>query len=385
MTSAYRIEPLVFSISFGMVSILINIMVPTMNKKELLRHEFLKDAMLQMLSGYKPGDKFLSVREMMERFSVSQATVDRTLSFFYENRMLEKLPGKGIFVSRSIRRRSPEHKAVGLELPDWPSESYHMMLCALRDAAISRDFEIIPVYHQADNYNFDLPDNIDAMLWYSVDAFLDPASRRRLEGLSVPLVLACTPEYGISVDYVGDDEVFGGALLARHLIDLGHKSLAIIGSEPVDKVCLRIKGFRQQCQLSGVACKLLDCHTRSGESSAKNAFDMIKSEFHGGDVGYSGIFVVSSHSAIGALSALSACGLSVPGDISVVAYDAIPSAAFFHPPLTTIDTRIDLQAPLCLDALRKRMNGPSGPPWVNVQVEPELIVRASSDVRKMPS
>ncbi len=348
------------------------------NKKELLRHEFLKESILQMLSGYKPGDKFLSVREMMERFSVSQATVDRTLSFFYESRMLDKLPGKGIFVSNSVRKRSPGQKTVGFELPDWPSESYHVMLSALRRAAEKCDFEIAPVYHQADNYNFELPSNIDAMLWYSVDAFIDPGSRKRLEALSVPLVLTCTPEYGISVDYVGDDEIYGGAMMAKHLIDLGHKSLAILGSEPVDKVCLRIRGFRQQCQLAGVACKVLDCHTKPGEHSAKSAYEMVKSEIEGGRLDYTGVFVVSDHSAIGAASAFASAGISIPGAMSVVGYDNVPSSAFFSPPLTTVDTKPDLQASLTMDALRKRLEGPSGPPWINLQVEPELVVRASS-------
>lgn len=348
-----------------------------MNKKELLRHEYLKDAVLRELSAYKPGDKFLSVREMMERFSVSQATVDRALLFFYESRMLEKLPGKGIFVSRSIKRLSPDRKIVGFELPEWPSESYHMMLSEIRKAAEPCDIDIVPVYHQADNYDFDLPSNIDAMLWYSVDAFLEPASRKRLEELSIPLILACTPEYGISVDYVGDDEIYGGALAARRLIDLGHRSLAVIGSEPVDKVCLRIRGFRQQCQLAGVACKLLDCHTPPGFHSARSAYEMTLSELDGGRVDYSGVFVVSDHSAIGVLSALSSRGVKVPEDMSVISFDGIPSAAYFNPPLTTIDPRFDLRAPLLMDSLRKRLAGPSGPPWINLQVEPFLLERSS--------
>ena len=48
------------------------------------------------------------------------------------------------------------------------------------------------------------------------------------------------------------------------------------------------------------------------------------------------VFVASDVVAFGVYGALRAAGLRVPADVSVVAFDDIPLAAFADPPLTTI-------------------------------------------------
>ena len=48
------------------------------------------------------------------------------------------------------------------------------------------------------------------------------------------------------------------------------------------------------------------------------------------------IFVASDVVAIGAMAGLREAGFSIPRDVSVVSFDAIPLAAYLDPPLTTI-------------------------------------------------
>jgi DNA-binding LacI/PurR family transcriptional regulator len=49
-----------------------------------------------------------------------------------------------------------------------------------------------------------------------------------------------------------------------------------------------------------------------------------------------GIFCFNDLTALGAMRAVRAAGLTVPGDISVVGYDDIALAAFAEHPLTTV-------------------------------------------------
>ena len=48
------------------------------------------------------------------------------------------------------------------------------------------------------------------------------------------------------------------------------------------------------------------------------------------------MFAANDDMAIGALRAFAEAGLSVPGEVSVVGYDDIPTAAYLSPPLTTV-------------------------------------------------
>ena len=83
--------------------------------------------------------------------------------------------------------------------------------------------------------------------------------------------------------------------------------------------------------------------------------------------------------AMGAMRALSKCGLSVPGDVSVVGADDIPFAALAHPPLTTVRMPRERLGCLALEILLK-MLGKKRAPGTESVLETELVIRESTGV-----
>ena len=82
--------------------------------------------------------------------------------------------------------------------------------------------------------------------------------------------------------------------------------------------------------------------------------------------------------AMGALHAIHTAGLQVPGDISVVGYDDIASAAYFSPPLTTIRSpraEIGTRAGRMILAL---VQNPEAIPLQMITLPVALIVRLST-------
>ena len=95
------------------------------------------------------------------------------------------------------------------------------------------------------------------------------------------------------------------------------------------------------------------------------------------DVRPTGYFVASLMSAIGALSELTARGVGVPADASLVAFNDHPFAAHTAPPLTTVrmpNVRMGEQAVGMLLAAME------GEPVRDVVIDdaPELVIRAST-------
>ncbi len=90
--------------------------------------------------------------------------------------------------------------------------------------------------------------------------------------------------------------------------------------------------------------------------------------------------------ALGVLRAARLAGRRVPDDLAVVGFDNIPEAAYFWPPLTTVDQHlrdVGSEAVRLLNQLiDARLAGHPGPDVVwapgSVTVQPELIVRESS-------
>lgn len=83
--------------------------------------------------------------------------------------------------------------------------------------------------------------------------------------------------------------------------------------------------------------------------------------------------------AMGAMRALSKCGLSVPGEVSVIGADDIPFAALAHPPLTTVRMPRERLGSLALEILLKMLGKKRGPGTESV-LETELIIRESTGV-----
>lgn len=91
---------------------------------------------------------------------------------------------------------------------------------------------------------------IRMMLARGVDALLLASCQPSLQGfftvhdLNTPLVLVDRPFPQLRVSFVGTDDYAGGRLATEHLIQLGRKRLAYIGSPDLSPAADRYRGFR---------------------------------------------------------------------------------------------------------------------------------------------
>jgi LacI family transcriptional regulator, galactose operon repressor len=129
-------------------------------------------------------------------------------------------------------------------------------------------------------------------------------------------------------------EVAGGFTATQYLIDRGHRRIALINGEPwMDASADRLRGYRQALATADIAFN--PALVRNGDwlplAGYHHALDLLRLK-----PPPSAIFCANDLMAIGALEAAAECGLSVPGDISVMGYDDQELARYTHPPLTTL-------------------------------------------------
>lgn len=82
-------------------------------------------------------------------------------------------------------------------------------------------------------------------------------------------------------------------------------------------------------------------------------------------------------SAFGAIRALMDHGLRVPGDVSVVGFDDVQSAAYHNPSLTTIRQPLQQMGIVAARILLQRIRGQATFPDA-VPILPELVIREST-------
>lgn len=197
----------------------------------------------------------------------------------------------------------------------------------------------------------------------------------QLETRGVPYVLALRSD-GRSKSSVGDDRL-GGYLATRHLLDLGHRRIGIIaGPAYASSSRGRLAGYRSAMAEAGVA---VDpgwvVESTFGIDSGADAAERLM----GASPRPSAIFAMNDNTAIGALSALSKLGLSVPDDVSLVGYNDIPIVSRLSVPLTSVRVPFDRIAAEALDLLYR---GPASSGDRIRTAPPTLIPRASTAPRR---
>ena len=190
-----------------------------------------------------------------------------------------------------------------------------------------------------------------------------------------PLVFVSRAFPDLPFDCVVADEGEAASLAVRHLIDLDHRRIALLGPERgVGASEQWLGGYRQALQDASVECdETLVRFTHATRTAGYSAGGWIA----GLDPRPSAVICSSTAVALGLSSALPREGLGPGRDIALVAHEDVEEAGLVVPRLTvTGPSPLDMGAQ-AVSVLRERMEGSGAPPR-RVVLTPQLVVRASS-------
>ncbi len=172
---------------------------------------------------------------------------------------------------------------------------------------------------------------------------------------------------------VGCDNFRGGREATQHLLGLGRRRIAFLGSASghYPEFLERYRGYSEALAIAGTAVSAeLQVDAITMEQSGYQA----ACELLARGESFDAIVAASDLIAIGALRALQERRIDVPGTVSVVGFDDIPAASLANPPLTTVmqDTRLAGEA--LVDSLLRSVHGE---PVQNKILPTRLVVRRS--------
>jgi LacI family transcriptional regulator len=168
----------------------------------------------------------------------------------------------------------------------------------------------------------------------TVTTALSAAQVDGLRRADLPLVAIDPPDIDDSVISVASTNFTGGAQAAAHLVELGHRRIALAGG-PDESVTARERshGYRSALETAGIAPdeSLMLRGEYTYDSGVAMGLDLL-----GRPEPPTAIFAVTDLTALGVLEAARQAGLQVPRDLSVVGFDDTPVALWSAPPLTTV-------------------------------------------------
>ncbi|MET9250007.1 LacI family DNA-binding transcriptional regulator [Nonomuraea sp. NPDC003709] len=232
------------------------------------------------------------------------------------------------------------------------------------------------------------------------DAWLESVLRRRPSGViavfsgltetqheqlarrEIPLVLldpADTPARNIPS--VGAGNWNGGLTATHHLLELGHRRIAIItGPDSALSSRARLDGYRTALDMAGVPVdpELIGRGDFFIEGGLAQAHRMLRLPDRP-----TAIFATNDGQAIGVYHAAHRLGLRIPDDLSVIGFDDMPSVRWAVPPLTTIRQPLTEMAAAATSMLLTLAHGEQLP-QSRVELATELVVRESTGPPMLP-
>lgn len=161
----------------------------------------------------------------------------------------------------------------------------------------------------------------------------DPYLREVVES-DIPCVLIDIPIESDTVGYITTDNMLGAKKGVQHLIELGHKDIAMINGHEFAFVSRqRLEGYYQALDAAGVSINPSwvvngDFDEKKAEEQALKLLKLYP------DI--TAIFCASDLMAMGAIKAAKQLNINVPEELSIVGYDDIVLAEYITPALTTI-------------------------------------------------
>ena len=202
----------------------------------------------------------------------------------------------------------------------------------------------------------------------------DSSELQGLAAARIPLVVIDPPaEPGPGIRSVGTTNWQGCLTATRHLIELGHRRVAIIGGpEQLWSSRARLAGYRAALEAAGLppAGELIrrdDFCTEGGRRQARELLALAQPP--------TAIVAGNDPQAFGVLQALGERGLRAPDDVSVVGFDDVPVASWATPALTTIRQPLAAMAETAFRMLHARPG--AGEPH-HIELATTLVIREST-------
>jgi LacI family transcriptional regulator len=289
---------------------------------------------------------------------------------FRPNRMARGLVNRSSMtlgvVAAGLEYFGPSGNLVGIE--QQASELGYSLILSLIHTPDTEDVE--PVVANL------LAHQVDGILWAMAQIgnnrrWWENAQRR----VPVPVVFLNTDpsQNFVQVDI---DNRWGGRKATEHLLMMGYRRIGLIAG-PLNWLAARQRrdGWREALHEAGLAAS--DEQVVEGDWTARSgeqALARLLAQYPDMDA----VFAGNDQMALGAMRFARERGLRIPADLGLVGYDDSPETEFYYPSLTTVRQQVIEQGRLAVRELARLITNPKDRTAKTALLEPELIVRASS-------
>ena len=347
--------------------------------------------------------------DVAEKAGVSQATVSMILNRKYNVSFSRETVEKVEQAARELGYKLPSHKKkkenkkeklIVVFCPTITSPYYVLLLQGIEAVANEQGYGVFICNTQRDAR---LEERYLRMMYsikpqgiiYACNPHPDYLKQVEEMAREIPLVIISNKEKISTVDAINQDNTEVGCLMARHLLDLGHRDVAFI-TPPLTKRqwqrSRRVEGFVKEFERAGLlghviikaADETMDQKNPRTDSEYAMGYQLTMELLKEGKK-FTAIAGQNDMMAIGAVDALREVRLHVPKDVSVIGCDNVFYSGIRRISLTTIDHFVALKGRDACDIIIRKIDtsdkfheGIRPTSLYNIEYTPKVIVRKTT-------
>lgn len=377
-----------------------------------------------LVGRYRAGERLPSARQLAERHHVSPVTIGRVLQHLSEEGIVYRIPSSGTYLCEGVERHTTEPSGAEIELTvdprtrtvaktvivgriNWevpgrrPGNTHEMMSAAERHIQQAGGSTVVI---NTDKLNAEaileaVLEEIDrgANSLLVLSERLDAVSLARLAAVrhsskrGFPVIAAGISPKPSMFDCVAMDLCKGVHDSVRYLTGLGHRRIAFVGPRPFESEWLpeRIDAFLAglyEAGLEGRPDDLVfssedveydDDPSNPGYACGANAAIRICEERR-----WTAVVAANDYVAAGLIDTLTAHGIAVPDDISVIGFDDAIDSGMRG--LSTVHRPVALIGVDAVDRLMRQLEEPHPDRRTIDMIAPTLIIRRSTAAPPRP-
>ena len=330
--------------------------------------------------------KRYTIRDIAKMAKVSHTTVSRVLN--NAPRVREETRRR-ILELVSILDYRPHARArafaskrshlLGLLVSDISNPFYAELARGIEDKAHEKGYNVIfcstdEKSERMKTYtNLMMDAGVDGLIFASVHLH-EPVTEKLIDE-RFPVVLVNRKLSGSSYNYVICNNIQGAYEITEHLINLGHRKIAIItGSSNLSTGRERLQGYQKALKNHGIDFN--QNYVIQGPFKRETGYEAAKKLLTMKD-GPRAIFAGNDFMAIGVIDAIEELGMNIPEDVAVVGFDDTEFASHLRTKLTTVSQRKyemgNLAVQILIDYIERKQKN-----YIHkVILEPKLVIRES--------
>ena len=359
------------------------------------------------------GKKKVTSSDVAKTAGVSQATVSMVLNRKYNvsfsketiQKVEQAAEEMGYEIpKRKKRKESRKEKLIVVFCPNLTNPYYVMLLQGIETRAKEQGFGLFICNTQRE---LKMEERYLKMMWelkpLGIIYTCNPSRcfMELVEELAehIPIVVVNNQNERLNVDAVELDNSKLGRLMARHLLELGHRKVAYIAPPLTTRQkqrSKRVEGFLKEFESRGLkqnvimkaADEKIDMSVPNIDSEYKIGYDLTK-ELLREQNDVTAIVGLNDMIAFGIMDALQSEKYKVPGDISVMGCDNTLFARMHKVSLTTIEHFVVFKGRDACDIIMKKIASQNSKvsefqpiSTYHVEYEPKLIVRGTTSYAK---